>query len=66
MTYGASCKYLHDNQVLSVGKDSYEEKIIEVFEKKLFKLAANLSEEKKRLLKHIRPFLILPKMEKRD
>lgn len=61
VAYGAKCKYLKEQKGIAYPKNSYEDKIIDLFDKKMFEVNNSTSKEKKKLLKNIDPFLLLPK-----
>jgi hypothetical protein len=58
--YGATCKYRRDLKIKNIIKDSYEDKIISVLEKKLLQECSKSTEKKLGLLKNTEYFCILP------
>lgn len=59
--YGARCKYLKEFEKAKFEKESYEGKLISVFEKKLFVPPKNARGIKARFYEKIVPFSVLPK-----
>jgi hypothetical protein len=60
-TYAVKCKYLKELKKKEYPKDSYESNIINILNGKLYKVPHNASLWKKRMLRKINPFVILPK-----
>jgi hypothetical protein len=58
--YASECKFFRDRGVKTFEKNTYEDRIISILENKLFKMAENLNEEKKKFQEKIEPFCILP------
>lgn len=59
--YGARCSYMSTNKSVEYSKSSYEEKISNLFSKKLFCVDPRTGHKKKTYLQKIEPFYILPK-----
>jgi hypothetical protein len=63
LSYGAKCKF----DARKLVKGSYEERIVNVFDRKLFELPANISTHKRNILKRVKSYQVLPqKIKKRD
>lgn len=59
--YGAKCKYEKEVEKFKFDKNSYESKIISIFEKKLFVKPRKAREGKEKFYERIVPFCVLPK-----
>lgn len=59
-SYAAKCKFNRDKQIKKYGKGSYEDKIIGLLEKKLYKLNPGSGEKKIKYMKHVDSFDIIP------
>lgn len=59
--YGARCKYLKEFEETKFKKNSYEDKLISIFEKKLFVRPQNAKAIKAKFYEKIIPFCVLPK-----
>lgn len=59
--YAAKCKYLRESKQQEFTKDTYEAKIIKIFESKLFSKPVRAGERKMKFFEKIEPFCVLPK-----
>jgi hypothetical protein len=58
--YAAKCQYLHSTKSKKVKKGSYEEKLVKIFDRKLYSMDPKVSTKKQTLLKKVTSFLVLP------
>jgi hypothetical protein len=59
--YGAKCHYMSKYKKVKYSESSYESKILDVFNKKLFYIDPRTGKKKKKILKKIEPFCVIPK-----
>lgn len=59
-SYAARCKYLKENKGASIISGSYEDKLLSIFETKLFRAPTNAGPDKMRFYQKINPFAIIP------
>jgi hypothetical protein len=60
-SYAVKCKYLQEIEKKNFPRDSYENDIIDILNRKLYEVPYNTSTLKKRILNKVNPFVILPK-----
>jgi hypothetical protein len=60
-SYAVKCKYLQEIEKKKFPRDSYESDVIDILNRKLYKVPYNASTRKKRILNKVNPFVILPK-----
>ena len=59
-SYAIRCKYLEDSGKENYSTETYERNIIDILEKKLYRVPPNASVQKKRILNKVKSFAILP------